>query len=87
MKYSKPHKSFELESLEPRILLSGEGLIEAAALDSSDPSLASFENLFAASSQTEEILIPLEESQQNYSSQNDGSYDPANRIDDLFSLA
>ncbi|MCK4536169.1 MAG: LEPR-XLL domain-containing protein, partial [Desulfuromonadales bacterium] len=84
MKSSKTHNSFELESLEPRILLSGEGLIAPTLLDNSDSPLTPFENLFESSSQAEEILLPLGESLQNRSSYGDDSYDPADRIDDLF---
>ncbi|NJC87912.1 MAG: hypothetical protein FIB02_05170, partial [Desulfuromonas sp.] len=81
MQPSRPHNLFDLENLEPRILLSGESLLDPTPLDSS---LAPLTSPFDASSQVEEIALSQEDSLRNSSIGRAVEYNPAERIDDLF---
>ena len=78
MKRWKPENPFELESLEPRLLLSGESLLDGlASLADEDPGLTSWE----------EFLLSTEIQTQESAPQESESYDPAQGLDDLYSVS
>ncbi|MCM2264708.1 MAG: LEPR-XLL domain-containing protein, partial [Desulfuromonadales bacterium] len=84
MKLSRHQNIFDLENLEPRILLSGEGLLDPTAPDGSDSPLTTFDSLSAASPPAEEVVLSQDESRQNLANQEPIEYNPAEQIGDLF---
>ena len=81
MSRKRTHKRYELENLEPRILLSGDPLVGAvAALAPGDPD--SEESALAS---TEEVLGSEESNVYDPPSADSESYDPSEPLDDIFS--
>jgi hypothetical protein len=83
MKLLESQNLFELETLEPRILLSGDSFLAglaAAMPDDSDRLL----NTDPGLSPSEEIRQSDEDYLQETSSQHSDPYDPAHKIEDLF---
>ena len=83
MKRSQPPNQFELETLEPRILLSGDllvGLANTIAPDKMEPF-----DLDLGTSPLNETLIQGEIDSQNTPYSHDLQYDPSRNIVDIFS--
>ena len=81
MSRKRSHKRYELENLEPRILLSGDPLVGAlASLAPGGP-----ESEESALTSLEEVLASEESNAYSPSSSDSASYDPAASLDDIFS--
>ena len=81
MNRKRPHKRFELENLEPRILLSGDPLLGAiASLAPADP-----DSEESPLSTLEEVLTSEETDAYDSPSADSESYDPGAPLDDIFS--
>ena len=81
---SEPQNLFQLEGLEPRILLSVDsplGAMQVGAPDELDPLFDSDSHIPPA----EEVLLSHEGDTQEPSSSHSDSYDPAEQLDDIFS--
>ncbi len=81
LKRQRPHKRYEIENLEPRILLSGDPLVGAlASIAPGDPD--SEESSYTT---LEEVLASEESNAYDPPSADSESYDPAESLDDIFS--
>ncbi|MCD6137516.1 MAG: LEPR-XLL domain-containing protein, partial [Deltaproteobacteria bacterium] len=84
MKRSQLPNLFELESLEERIMLSGDPLFGAIHVVAPDQ----LDRLFDAAPEApgvEEVLISGEDTSQDQSAHQPSEYDPAKNLDDIFS--
>ena len=81
MKRPGPNNRFELESLEPRILLSVDGSL-ASPCDLSDECESEFDTDLLP--QIDEIALGDEDRLEENSYQNQTTYDPSQSIDDIF---
>ena len=81
MKRSGPHNRFELENLEPRILLSADAAVASPCdlLDDCESDLGT--DLLP---QIDEVALGDEDRLEENSYQNQTTYDPSQSIDDIF---
>ncbi len=84
MKRPEPHKLFELESLEQRLLLSGDslfGALPATALDEADSPLY----VEPSVAPSEEVLLSSQDQVQGLGAEESEPYDPSQGLEDIFS--
>jgi len=81
LKRSSPHNRFELENLEPRILLSADAAL-ASPCDLPDECESDFSTDLLP--QIDEVALGDEDRLEENSYQNQTTYDPSQSIDDIF---